>query len=205
MLTNHRVNGGGASSMATSVTPLTSASGIVDACDEKQARGDYEREINAPESRPVESPDLASGQTTVLAPGQKAGDQDEKGKRSNREAISDRVVMPARNFRIVEQMPVSDDVEHAHRAHDIDRYLARRRRGMCPNSRVTHAVLSRNFHPNPQQPRLPLLYWPRISARKKTADTPPGDIIPASMPVEDEHEKRGAGGAQTGPRIRLAD
>src|SRR5580704_16635765 len=34
--------------------------------------------------------------------------------------------------------------------------------------------------------------------RKKTADTPPGDIIPASIPVEDEHEKRGTGAAPTG-------
>ncbi len=50
--------------------------------------------------------------------------------------------MPCRNFRIVEQMPKSDDVEHAHPAHGIDRYLAHRRGGMCSSSRVTHHALS---------------------------------------------------------------
>ena len=130
------------------MTPLTSAAVSLMPAARNRPEAIYEREIDAPESRLIEAPDFASGQTTVLAPGQKAGDQDEKGKRFNREPIGDRVVMPAHDFRIVEQMPVSDDVEHAHRAHDIDRYLARRRRGMLSQPPRHSRCAVPQFHPN---------------------------------------------------------
>src|SRR5215469_7204360 len=103
MFRNHSVNGGGGSSIATSMTPLTKVRvSLIPA-----TRNNPE---DAPEPRPIESPDFTMGQYTVIASCQKARDENEKGERCNRKAIGDRVMVPSHNIRVIEQMPESDNV-----------------------------------------------------------------------------------------------